>query len=275
MGPGLGRRGIVAPGLNILSDILENTRKEVAEAKARVTLAALEARLGGAPAVRSLEAALRRKGDQPIRVLAEVKRASPSAGAIWAEADPAAVAQAYERAGAAAVSVLTDKKYFGGELPFLGAVKNAVGIPILRKDFIVDRYQLVEARVAGADAVLLIVAALADAELAALYREAYALGLEVLVEVHDEAEARRALAIQPRILGVNHRDLKTMTIDLGLSARLKPLVEGSVLVAESGIKTSADARRMKDAGCDAILVGESLMRTKEPERALRALLGDA
>jgi indole-3-glycerol phosphate synthase len=261
--------------LSILVEILDNTRKDVAAQKERVREADLRTACQRAAPVRSLERALRRNADEPIRVLAEVKRASPSAGAIWADTDPAEVAAAYERGGAAAVSVLTDKKYFAGDLAFLGAVRRAVKIPILRKDFIVDVYQLFEARAAGADAVLLIVAALDDADLRLLFATAGELGLEVLVEVHNVDEARRAVSVGARIIGVNHRDLKTFSMDLGLSAQLKPMFpQGTVRVAESGIKTADDVQRMRDAGCDAILVGESLMKTREPERALRALLGN-
>ena len=190
---------------------------------------------------------------------------SPSAGPIRPEADPVTIARTYADAGAAALSVLTDRQFFDGRLEFLAAVHDAVPLPVLRKDFVIDPYQVVEARAAGADAVLLIVAALDDVRLAEL---------AALVEVHDLAEAERALAIAPTLLGVNHRDLSTMQIDMGLTAQVAPRVPpGVVLVAESGIKTAADVAALVAVGAHAILVGESLMRAADPGAALRALRG--
>ncbi|HVV86006.1 MAG TPA: indole-3-glycerol phosphate synthase TrpC, partial [Kofleriaceae bacterium] len=235
---------------------------------AEVEAAALEV-----PPARSLARALRREPGQPARVLAEIKRASPSAGPIRPDADPVAIAHDYEAGGAAALSILTDRRYFDGDLRFLSRVRAAVELPLLRKDFLIDRYQVLEARAAGADAVLLIVGALDDALLAELHAFATQLGMDALVEVHDRAECERALAIGARLVGVNHRDLRTFTIDLGLTAALAPLVPaGTVLVAESGIRTPADVARVVEAGADAILVGESLMRAASPGQALRALL---
>jgi indole-3-glycerol phosphate synthase len=256
----------------ILARILADRRRVLAGEKARVAPAGLEARLADAPPARDFAAALRRRGPVPS-VIAEVKRASPSAGPIRPDADPAAIAAEYEAAGAAAISVLTEASHFDGALGHLTAARARVAVPVLRKDFLVDEWQLLEARAAGADAVLLIVAALDDALLGRLVVRARSLGLQALVEVHDEDEARRAAAAGASIIGVNHRNLATLQIDLSLFARLRPLLPaGTVTVAESGIRTPADVRAMADAGADAILVGESLMRRPSPGQALRELL---
>jgi indole-3-glycerol phosphate synthase len=258
--------------LNILAEILERKRKEVADAKRRVPVEELQRRIARVRRGRSFGGALRRAKNGPIRVLAEIKRASPSKGSIWRDADPAQVARDYEANGAAAISVLTDKD-FGAELDFLDQVRGAVELPLLRKDFIIDRYQILEARAHGASAILLIVAALEKEELRDLHLDAIAAGLEVLCEVHNEEEAQAALDIGVRTIGVNHRDLTTFKIDLDLSRRLKPLFPAScVLIAESGINTADDAREIAEAGYDAILVGESLMRNKTPGASLKKLL---
>ncbi|MEZ4404313.1 MAG: indole-3-glycerol phosphate synthase TrpC [Kofleriaceae bacterium] len=259
--------------MSILADIVRVKVDEVAAARVARPLAVLEAEARSLPPPRSLAAALRRAAGQPVRALAEIKRASPSAGPIRPGADPVAIARAYAAAGAAAISVLTDRQFFDGELGFLAPVHAAVTVPILRKDFVVDPYQLVEARAAGADAVLLIVAALDDGRLAELAAGARALGLDALIEVHDEAEAARALAVAPTLLGVNHRDLRTMQMDLTLTARIAPAVPpGVVLVGESGIRTAADVARLGAAGAHAVLVGEALMRAEDPGAALADLL---
>jgi indole-3-glycerol phosphate synthase len=256
----------------VLARILEAKHAEVAERRRLVDDAALAARAAAAPPPRDFVAALRRRRGEGVRVIAEVKRASPSAGPIRPDADPAAVAAEYEAAGAAAVSVLTDERWFAGSLAHLAAVRARVGIPILRKDFVVDAYQVLEARAAGADAVLLIVAALDDARLADLARRAADLGMAALVEVHDEAEAARAVRAGAPVIGVNHRNLSTLQIDRTLFARVRPaLPEGVVAVAESGIRDAADVRYLAAAGADAILVGETLMRQPSPGAALRDL----
>ncbi|HEU5058545.1 MAG TPA: indole-3-glycerol phosphate synthase TrpC, partial [Kofleriaceae bacterium] len=258
---------------SILAEILRHKRAEVAAARADRPLAAVEAAARAAGPVRPVAAALRRPAGAPVRVLAEIKRASPSAGAIRAGADPAAVAREYAAAGAAAISVLTDERFFDGRLEFLARVRAAVRCPLLRKDFVIDRYQVVEARAAGADAVLLIAAALQPDALADLLAEATRQGLDALVEIHREAEAEVALAAGARLIGVNHRDLATFEIDMGLTARLAPrLPADAVLVAESGIKSAADVRRLADAGAHAVLVGEALMRAPSPGAALADLL---
>ena len=217
-------------------------------------------------------AALRAPGE--VRLLAEVKRRSPSAGPIRPGADPVEVALAYRDGGAAALSVLTDEQYFGGSLEVLRAVRGAVELPLLRKDFVIDPLQVWEARAAGADAVLLIVRILDDAALAALHGLAREAGLDVLVEVHDAEETARALAAGARLVGVTNRDLATFTTDLELTLRLAPLLPAeATLVAESGIRTAEDVARLGAAGVDAVLVGESLMRQPELRAAAAALVG--
>lgn len=256
----------------ILNDILAETRRTVARCQAERPIATLEALAAAAPAPRGFATALRGRGG--IACIAEIKRRSPSAGWIAQGADAALVAKSYEAAGAAAISVLTDEPFFAGSLADLGRVRAAVGVPLLRKDFIVDRYQVVEARVHGADAVLLIVAALSDGSLRGLLDEANRWGLDALVETHDAAEVQRAVTLGARLIGVNHRDLRTLQMDMSLATRLRPQVPADrVLVAESGLRTADDVRRMREAGIDAILVGENLMRAPDPGVALRQLIG--
>lgn len=260
--------------MTILDEILANTRDEVAVAKRREAPASLRARAEACrEATRGFRAALA-SGPRP-RVVAELKRRSPSRGEIRPDFDPVGCARAYADAGAAAISVLTDKKYFGGELALLEAVRRAVSLPLLRKDFLVDAYQVDEARVAGADAVLLIARALEVAQLRALRERAAALGLDALVEVHDESGVDAALAAGADLVGINNRDLATFTTDLGTTERLaKRLVSaGVVVVAESGILTHDDVRRLEAAGAHAVLVGEALMRDPDVGRALARLRG--
>jgi indole-3-glycerol phosphate synthase len=257
----------------ILARILDEKRREFAALRGRMPRADLAARAAEAPPARDLAAALRRPAGGAPRAIAEVKRASPSAGPIRPGADAVAVAGEYVAAGAAAVSVLTDETFFAGSLADLTAVRVSAPVPVLRKDFLIDPLQVLEARAAGADAVLLIVAALDGAQLAELHAAAAELGMTALVEAHAPAEAERALAAGARVVGVNHRDLATFEMDMGLCARIRPLVPPDrVLVAESGIKTAADVRAVAAAGADAILVGESLMRRPSPGEALRELL---
>jgi indole-3-glycerol phosphate synthase len=221
---------------------------------------------------RSLVTALTRSPGQPVRVLAEIKRASPSAGPIRPNADPADIAEHYAAGGAAAISVLTDRVYFDGELGFLARCRDRVSLPLLRKDFVIDAYQIAEARAAGADAILLIVAALANAQLAELVAAAEDYELDALVEVHDVREATAALAAGATLVGVNHRDLRTFHIDMSLTGAIAPMLPPStVLVAESGIRTAADVQLLGAVGAHAVLVGEQLMRAADPGEALRAL----
>jgi indole-3-glycerol phosphate synthase len=262
--------------MSILAEILATKEGEVAAARARRPQAEVErAALAAAPP-RSLATALARAAGEPVRVIAEVKRASPSAGPIRPDADPAAIAREYAAAGAAAISILTDESYFDGHLGFLAAARAAVDVPLLRKDFIVDPYQIAEARAAGADAVLLIVAALDDHRLAALIAEAGRFGMDALVEIHAGDEAMRALHAGAGIIGVNHRNLATFEVDTSLSAALRPHIPPAVImVGESGIASAADVRRLGAAGVDAVLVGERLMRARSPGAALAELLEGA
>lgn len=257
--------------MTFLEGILARKREEVAARRATEPDGELEARARAAPPPRGFEAALSLAGG-PARIIAEVKRASPSAGAIAAGLDAPAQARRYAAAGAAAISVLTDGPGFGGSLADLAAVRAAVDVPLLRKDFVVDRYQLLEARAAGADAALLIVAALGDDALRALLDDCAALGLAALVEVHDAAEADRALAAGARIVGVNNRDLHTFAVDLAASERILPRLPAGVRgVAESGVRSPEDARRLRRAGAANLLVGEALVRAADPGALIREM----
>jgi indole-3-glycerol phosphate synthase len=258
----------------ILDDILARTRADLEGRKRARPIEALAAEAAGRPAARGLARALRRPGE--ITCIAEFKRRSPSAGWIREHAEVSGTARAYAAGGACAMSVLTDGPFFGGSLADLAAASSASGLPILRKDFIVDRYQIVEARAAGADALLLIVAALPDGALSDLLAAAKDSGLDVLVEAHDEDEVRRAVGAGAEIVGINNRDLRTFTVDRELAIRLRAQVPADrVVVAESGIRDAADVARLRAAGVDAMLVGETLMRAPDPAAALRALRGSA
>lgn len=260
--------------MSILDDILAAKRAEVAAARAERPLAEVEAAARAAGPVRGLRGALRRGPGAPVRVIAEIKRASPSAGPIRPGADPAVIARDYARGGASALSVLTDRQFFDGELGFLTCVRAAVDLPLLRKDFVIDAYQIAEARAAGADGVLLIVAALAAPQLAELLAAARDHQLDALVEVHDLAEVDVALSAGARLLGVNHRDLRTFAVDMTLTAQIAPRVPADVvLVGESGIRTHDDIEMLGRAGVHAVLVGEHLMRAASPGDALIALRG--
>jgi indole-3-glycerol phosphate synthase len=253
---------------DVLAEILAAKRQEVQALSPERIRAALRS----APRVRPFADALRR-GDE-VALLAEVKPRSPSAGVIREGSDPVEIARDYERGGAAALSVLTDGRFFGGSLDALRAVRQAVDLPVLRKDFVIDRLQVEEARAAGADAVLLIVAALEDTALRNLHDLVCELGMDALVEVHDERELERALEAGAGIIGVNNRDLRTFRTDLAVTERLAPRVPGdAVLVGESGVRSRADVARLGAAGVDAVLVGESLMRQADVETAARALVG--
>jgi indole-3-glycerol phosphate synthase len=256
----------------ILDEILARTRLDVAARRQARPLEAVEADAARRPAPRPFARALRQPGR--VTCISEFKRRSPSAGWINQNAELAATVAAYAAGGAAALSVLTDGPFFGGRLEDLDAARAACALPILRKDFIVDRYQVVEARAAGADAILLIVAALSDAEMSDLLAAARSAGLGVLVEAHDETEVARAVAVGAEVIGINNRDLRTFTVDRELVIRLRPRVPADrVIVAESGIRDAADVARLRAAGIDAMLVGETLMRAPDPAAALRGLLG--
>jgi indole-3-glycerol phosphate synthase len=255
---------------DVLSRIVETKKREVEALRPRS--AELRARAADAAPTRGFARALR--APDTVSVLAEIKRRSPSAGAIRAGAEPAEIAREYARGGAAALSVLTDRDYFDGSLAALDAARSAVDLPLLRKDFVIDPLQIYEARAAGADAVLLIVRILEDERLLELGGLAGELGLDTLVETHDRDELARALAAGARIVGINNRDLRTFTTDLALSLEVAPEVDAGVtLVAESGIRTAEDVRRLGEAGVDAVLVGESLMRQPDVRAAAAALAG--
>jgi indole-3-glycerol phosphate synthase len=257
---------------DILAEIVTRKRIEVAVARDRVPTAALEGRLSVAPAVRDFFAALAAPG--PIRLIAEFKRKSPSAGEIRPGATIEEVVGGYAAAGASCLSVLTDGPGFGGNLVDLESARIAEPMPVLRKEFVVDRYQVIEARAHGADAVLLIAECLDDCLLRSLYREILDLGMTPLVELHDAENLPRVLDLGATLVGINNRNLKTMTTDLDTVLRLREQVPDEVvLVAESGIKTRADVERLEAAGVAAMLVGESLLTQPDPGRAAAALLG--
>ena len=255
-----------------LPEILAHTRNIVAERKARADMRLLE-RSAEAHTPRGFARALREKAGGGVAVIAELKKASPSNGLIRADFDAAALARQMETGGAAVLSVLTDERFFQGSLENLRRASVAVTIPCLRKDFIVDEFQVLEARANAADAILLIVAALSDAELRRLWDAALVQGLDVLCEVHDAAELERALALECECVGVNSRDLRTFEVSLDRACELASLLPASaVKVAESGIHTAADIQRLRKVGYDAFLIGESLMRQPNPGEALKELL---
>ena len=256
----------------ILDKIVATKRREVADAAARMPLEELEAQAAEAPPVRDFRAAL--AGPGPIRLLAEVKKASPSAGVLREDFDPIAIARTYQAHGASALSVLTDVSYFQGHLSYLARIRASVAIPLLRKDFVIDEYQVVEARMAGADAVLFIAEILDDAQLSALLERARSLGMSALVEFHDAANLPRVLAAGADLVGVNNRDLTRFVTDLDLTLRLRDQIPPEVvLVSESGIRTRQDVERLEAAGVSAVLVGESLMRSADLGLAVEQLLG--
>lgn len=263
---------------DILQRIIDRKAEEVAERSARVPLDALRARLADAPPTRGFVAAIeaKRAAGKPA-VIAEVKKASPSKGVICEDFDPAGIARSYEAGGAACLSVLTDIDFFQGADAYLQQARAACALPVLRKDFTVDPYQIVEARALGADCILLIVSALDDAQLSSLYREAMDIGLDVLVEVHDASELGRALELRSihgrlPMIGVNNRNLRTFEVSLATTLSLKYAVPADrILVTESGIGTRDDVDWMLAAGVDVFLVGESFMREPEPGAALQRL----
>ena len=261
----------------ILDDILVRTRSDLARREAAVPLAEVEGRVADAPPVRDFAGALR--GRTPLGLIAEVKRASPSAGPIAEGADPVGVAKHYEAGGAHCVSVLTDGPFFGGSLDDLRAVRAAVRLPVLRKDFLVSRYQLIEARAAGADAVLLIAECLPGDELADLHAAAGELGLHTLIELYEPANLPRVAALAAAaphrtLIGVNNRDLRTFTVDLNHSLSLvRDCPAGVTFVSESGVRTRAEIDRLAAAGVGAVLIGETLMRAADPAAKVRELVG--
>jgi indole-3-glycerol phosphate synthase len=259
---------------DILEQIAAYKRDDVAARKRQRPFAEIESEALVAGMPRGFTAALRKKA-QPDRpaLIAEVKKASPSKGLIRADFDPPALARAYEAGGAACLSILTDGPSFQGDDSYLVAARAAVALPCLRKDFLVDPWQVAESRALGADAILVILAMIDDALAAALMREATRFGMDALVEVHDEAEMDRAGVLGATLVGVNNRDLKTFTVDLAITERLAARApKDALLVTESGLFTAADAARLEASGAGAMLVGESLMRQADVEAATRALL---
>jgi indole-3-glycerol phosphate synthase len=259
---------------DVLAEICAAKRAHVAQAKAALPEAVLRIRLDGAPPLRPFAAALENRLAQGrYGLIAEIKKASPSRGLIRADFDPPSLAQAYEAGGATCLSVLTDAPYFQGNDRDLSAARAACGLPVLRKDFILDPYQILESRVLGADCILLIMAALEDGTARELAMMAAELGLDVLVEVHDRAELDRALRLDTRLIGINNRDLKTLKVDLRTAENLAPLVPpGRVIVGESGLNEPADLDRLAAVGARCFLVGESLMRAGDVAAATRRLL---
>lgn len=256
---------------DILAEICETKRKEIQAAKSARPLAELEAELANAPAARDFAGAIR--SAENVGLIAEVKKASPSAGLIRADFDPVAIAQTYEKAGASCISCLTDQPYFQGRLEYLSAIREAVSLPVMRKDFLLDRYQILEARVAGADCVLLIAECLNDCELRDLYFYASELGMDSLIEIYEPENLERVLALEPELLGVNNRNLKKMVTDLNHTIDLAPQIPDScLLIGESGIRTQDDVARLTAAGVKGILVGETLMRQEDITAKIHELI---
>lgn len=257
----------------ILEKIVAHARQEVAREKEFLSLAEMERHIRDLPPCRVLAGTIRRENE--ITLLAEIKRASPSRGIIRKSFDPVAIARIYTDAGAAAISVLTEEKFFGGKKEFLAAVRQTTDLPVLRKDFIIDPYQLYESRYYGADAVLLIVAALSDRELVTYQQLARELGLSCLVEVHTREELARALAAGVEIIGINNRDLRTFETSLTTTFSLRPFISdpGIVVVSESGISERSHLLALREAGVDSVLVGEALMRSTDIAAKVKELLG--
>ncbi|MCG6157609.1 indole-3-glycerol phosphate synthase TrpC [Rubinisphaera margarita] len=256
---------------DILQDIVAHKRGEIAAAKERVSFEDLVAHLPEAPPVKDFVTQLRL--NHPMGVIAEVKKASPSAGIIREDFDPVAIAKTYAAHGASCISVLTDENFFQGHLDYLKQIRQAVDLPLLRKDFILDRYQIAEARVAGADCVLLIAECLTEPELRDLYQYSRKLGMQALVELYDVENMPMVLDLNPHIIGVNNRNLRTFKTDLGHSIELRKQVRDTILfVSESGIRTREHTRLLEENGIHAILVGESLMRSDDIGAALQSLL---
>jgi indole-3-glycerol phosphate synthase len=257
--------------MSVLDEIIVGVRDDLVARQATVSEADLRAALSDVPPARDPMPAFRAPG---VSVIAEVKRRSPSKGDLAQISDPPALARQYAAGGAAAISVLTEERRFGGSLDDLRAVRAAVDVPLLRKDFVVEPYQVLEARAAGADLVLLIVAALDDETLRRLHDQARELGMAVLVEVHDEPETERAIELGAELVGVNARNLKTLDVDPDTFGRLAPQVPADrVLVAESGVASPVDVKRYVAEGARAVLVGEALVKDGDPEGAVRAMTG--
>ena len=261
--------------MTILDEIVQHKRTELVEGKERVPLERLRRQAESAPPVRDFAAALRAAAQRAgIALIAEVKKASPSAGLIRPDFDPIAIARTYQRHGAACISCLTDERFFQGRLEYLRAIRETVDLPVLRKDFLIDEYQVWEARAAGADCVLLIAECLDDESLERLFRCAADLGMHALIEVYEADNLNRVLRLNPPLVGINNRNLKTFQVDLEQSIRLgQRLPPSTVRVSESGIHTRDDVVRLQNAGFHAMLVGESLMRHADIGAKVDELLG--
>ncbi len=258
----------------VLDRINGEKKKQVAEQKSRRPIQELLGRAKDQAPPRGFMAALERSvAKSGIALITEIKKASPTAGLIRANFDPESLARAYQRGGSACLSVLTDQRFFQGSDAHLGAARSSCDLPVLRKDFMVDPYQIVETRALGADCVLLIVASLTDAELAQMEEIALGYGMDVLIEVHDEAELTRALKLKSKLIGVNNRNLKTMQTDLATTERLAPLIPPDrLLISESGIASPVDIKRLANLGAKGFLIGETLMRRADVEVATRVLM---
>lgn len=273
-------KGIVFPrekgvsAVNTLEHILATKRREVAEREKWLPLSVLESWLSEVPPPRPFTQKIRRGHSERVRLIAELKKASPSRGLFRSDFDPAQILRAYDRSPATAFSILTDKPFFKGSLALLPLARRLTKKPLLRKDFLIAPYQIFEARVYGADAVLLIVAALTPRQLSELLALSRQLGMDALVETHTEEELEMALTVGAECLGINNRDLKTFRVDLTTTFRLMRLIpKGRIVVSESGIETREQVKMLEDAGVDAILVGESLIRSPDPVAKARELLG--
>lgn len=260
--------------MSILQHIVEVKRREVAERQRQTPLSALRQRLADAPFVRPFAKALKRRPNESLRLIAELKKASPSKGVFRSDFDAEALLSAYENSPASALSILTDAPFFQGSLDYLRLARRRTTKPLLRKDFLIDAYQLYEARANGADAVLLIVTALTKDALQDLLALARELGMDALVEVHTEVELETALSVGATLIGINNRNLQTFAVDLATTLRLRPLIpDDCVIVSESGIETREQVRMLEEAGIDAILVGETLVRSPDPIAKAKELLG--
>lgn len=260
---------------NVLDAICENRKQQYVKIKAEHPIAEVEKKAQEASPVRGFGIALTRASREGYGLIAEIKKASPSAGLIRPDFDPPALAQAYEAGGATCLSILTERENFQGDDSYLGSARSACSLPVLRKDFMLEPYQVIEARAIGADCILLIMACLSDGQALELEACALDLDMDVLIEVHDENELDRAFALRSPLIGVNNRNLKTLDVDLSTTERLAArLPAGKELVAESGLKTSADLARLAQAGARRFLVGESLMRNDDVEEATKSLLAN-
>lgn len=258
---------------DILHTILQRKAEEIAERSSKISMQAISSRADAADPVRGFIAAIeRRLADRQPAVIAEIKKASPSKGVIRQDFDPAAIAQSYQQHGAACLSVLTDKDFFQGSEDYLQSARSACSLPVIRKDFIIDPYQVLEARAINADCILLIVAALDDEELQALFNQAHQLGMDVLMEVHDDEELQRALATGARLIGINNRNLRTFETSLSTTIdMLDKIPDDRIVVTESGIHTAEDVKLMREHNVHTFLVGEAFMKADDPGRKLAEL----